>query len=230
MEPTTQSNALDTREVEMALCRIPAVTAVRIVEDEVGRPLEVHVLATLEKHAKQLVRDIQSVAMATFGLDLDRRIVSVVQLEGGSGDERLVDSDRDERSARGRGARVTIENIDVSTHGVRARVAVTLAQGGELVTGEVEGSIAASTRHRLVAEATLHALRRLVPAADCADVEMAAVARVGNRDAALAAVVFVVPPFEEASTGSALVREAGPADAVARAVLDACNRRLPHLT
>lgn len=225
MEPTTHATTPDIREVEMALCRIPAVNAVRIVEDEVGRPLEVHVLATVEKHVKQLVRDIQSMAMATFGLDLDRHIVSVVQLEGGSGDERVTD-----RASTGRAARVTIDHIEVTTHGVRARVAVTLAQGGELVTGEVEGSVAASTRHRLVADATLQALRRLVPAADCADVEMATVARVGNRDAALAAVVFVVPPFEEVSTGSALVRDAGPADAVARAVLDACNRRLPHLT
>jgi hypothetical protein len=43
--------------------------------------------------------------------------------------------------------------------------------------------------------------------------------------------VFAVPPFEETVCGSAVVREAGSGvtDAVARAVLDACNRRLPRL-
>lgn len=220
-----QTEVLDVRGVEQELCRIPAITAVRIVEDQIGRPVEVHVLATLEKHAKQVVRDIQSVAMATFGLDLDRRIISVVQLEGGFGDEAVVDAD----GAVHHGNRVTIERIDVASHGVRTRVQVTLAQGGEVASGDAEGSVATSAHPRLVAHATLEALRRLVPAADCADVEMATVARVGNRDAALASVVFAVPPFEEAVCGSAVVRESGPADAVARAVLDACNRRLPHL-
>jgi hypothetical protein len=218
---------LAVREVEEALCRIPAVSAVRIVDDEIGRPVEVHVLATLEKHAKQIVRDIQSVAMATFGLDIDRRIVSVVQLEGGLGDEAVVGS-ADNPS----GNRVTIERIDMASHGVRTRVQVTLGQGGEVASAEAEGSVAASAQHRLVAGATLDALRRLFPAADCADVEMATVVRAGNRDAALASVVFAVPPFEETVCGSAVVRDSGAggvADAVARAVLDACNRRLPRL-
>jgi hypothetical protein len=218
---------LAVREVEEALCRIPAVTAVRIVDDEIGRPVEVHVLATLEKHAKQIVRDIQSVAMATFGLDLDRRIVSVVQLEGGLGDEAVVGS-----ADAPTGNRVTIERIDLASHGVRTRAQVTLGQGGEIASAEAEGSVAASAQHRLVAHATLEALRRLFPAADCADVEMATVVRAGNRDAAIASVVFAVPPFEETVCGSAVVRDAGAAgvaDAVARAVLDACNRRLPRL-
>src|SRR5256885_16601009 len=68
---------LDYAEVERELCRIPEVTAARIVVNGDGRPTEVHVLASPDKHAKQVVRDIQSVAMATFGLTLDRR--------GGSG-------------------------------------------------------------------------------------------------------------------------------------------------
>lgn len=220
------TQTLAVREVEEALCRIPAVSAVRIVEDEIGRPVEVHVLATLEKHAKQIVRDIQSVAMATFGLDVDRRIVSVVQLEGGLGDEAIVGGG-DVVTATGN--RVTIERIDVASHGVRTRVQVTLAQGGEVASADVEGSVAASSQHRLVAHATLEALRRLFPAVDCADVEMASVVRMGNRDAAIAGVVFAVPPFEETVCGSAVVRDSGQADAVARAVLDACNRRLPRL-
>src|SRR3954466_14762000 len=86
---------LDLREVERELCRLPEVNAARIVEDEIGRPIEIHILASRDKHAKQIVRDVQSVAMATFGLELDRRLVSVVQLEGGAGDERVVGNGAD---------------------------------------------------------------------------------------------------------------------------------------
>src|SRR3954468_21271408 len=215
---------LDLREVERELCRLPEVNAARIVEDEIGRPVEIHILASRDKHAKQIVRDVQSVAMATFGLELDRRLVSVVQLEGGAGDERVVGNGR--TSALNR---VSIEGITAEKSGLRSHVRVTLSQGSDEATGMSEGSVASSARHRLVAQSTLEALRHLVPAADCPDVEMATVLRVGQRDVAVTNVTFVIPPGEEIVSGSALVREGGEQEAVARAVLDAVNRRLPHL-
>jgi hypothetical protein len=229
-------DALDLRQVELELCRLPEVTAARIVEDDVGRPVEVHILATREKHPKQIVRDVQSVSMATFGLDIDRRVISVVQLEGGSGDEAVVSSNGANGSGGGRGggpARVVIGGIDVQKRQVRCNVRVTLEQGGEEAVGEAEGSIAASSRPRLVAAATLDALRELVPAVDAADVDAAQIVRVGARDIAVSSIVFVTnPPFEETSSGSAPVREAGASgehEAIARSVLSALNRRLPHL-
>jgi hypothetical protein len=216
---------LDLREVERELCRLPEVNAARIVEDEIGRPIEIHILASRDKHAKQIVRDVQSVAMATFGLELDRRLVSVVQLEGGAGDERVVGTNGRSTAL----SRVSIDGITAEKSGLRSHVRVTLTQGSDEATGITEGSIASSARHRLVAQSTLDALRQLVPAADCADVEMATVLRVGQRDVAVTNVTFVIPPGEEIVSGSALVRDGGEQEAVARAVLDAVNRRLPHL-
>src|SRR3954451_4055641 len=115
---------LDLREVERELCRLPEVNAARIVEDEIGRPVEVHILASRDKHAKQIVRDVQSVAMATFGLDLDRRVVSVVQLEGGTGDERVIGNGASMGGGGGGGLatavanRVLIEGITAEKRGV----------------------------------------------------------------------------------------------------------------
>jgi hypothetical protein len=213
---------LDLREVEAELVRLPEVNAARIVGDPAGRPVEIHVLASRGKHAKQIARDVQSVAMASFGLELDRRIISVVQLEGGVVQESV-------ESEPVGPARVTIEGITAEHNGVRSTVRVTLSSDEEEVTGTADGTIASSIRYRLVAEATLDGLRQLVPAADCAAVEMAGVVRAGERDVAIASVVFVIPPLEEVVSGSALVRAAGEAEAVARAVLDATNRRLPRL-
>jgi hypothetical protein len=53
--------------------------------------------------------------------------------------------------------------------------------------------------------------------------------RVGAHDLAVVTVVFVVPPAEQIVSGSALVRPQQEADAVARAVLDATNRRLAYV-
>ena len=73
---------LDLTEVEREICRLPDVSIVRLVAEPDGRVSEVHVVAHQGKHPKQIVRDVQSIALASFGLELDRRIISVVQLGG----------------------------------------------------------------------------------------------------------------------------------------------------
>ena len=197
------------------------MNAARIVTDQVGRPTEVHILASPAKHAKQVARDVQSVAMASFGLDLDRRIISVVQLDAGHADA--------VPGAAAADPRVVIGGISTEQNGLRNLVRVTLQRGEHEGAGFAEGSIAASARPRLVAQATLDALRQLLPAAECADVELATVVRVGVREVALTSMVFVIPPHEDVVSGSASSAGANETEAVARAVLDATNRRLPQL-
>jgi hypothetical protein len=113
---------------------------------------------------------------------------------------------------------------------LRSLVRVTLARDDEEAVGFAEGSIASTARHRLVAAATIDALRQLEAAAECIDIDHAQIVRVGSHDLAVVTVVFVVPPAEQIVSGSALVRPQQEADAVARAVLDATNRRLAYVT
>jgi len=204
-------------EVEKELCRVPAVNAARIVADDIGRPKEVHILAVAGKSPKQIARDVQSVAMATFGLEIDHRIISVVQLDEGHVSSLLTPVGLD---------RVAIGSISSEQKGMRSQVRVTLTRGEAEATGFSEGSIAATARNRAVAQATLEALRQLVPTAESADVETAAFVPLGHREVAVATLVFVVPPHEEIVSGSAVVRGGNEAEALARAVLDATNRRL----
>jgi hypothetical protein len=207
------------QDLEREICRLPDISAARIVVDDTGQPVEVHVLALPGKHPKQVVRDIQSVALASFGIELDRRIVSVVQFG----------SDTQTGGLRPGVPRTVIAGITAETNGLRSLVRVTLQRGEQEAVGFAEGSVAAATRHRLVATATLDALRQLDPVAECLDVDSAQVMRAGAHEIAMVTVVFVIPPAEQLVSGSAVVRSHQEADAVARAVLDATNRRLPQL-
>ena len=207
-------------DVEAELCRLPDVVAVRIVDDGIGRPVEVHVLAHTGKHAKQVVRDIQSVALASFGIDIDRRIVSVVQL---GPDEDEIAS----KLAPTTVARPRIMAVDSHVSGARMTVRVSLRIDDTEATGYAEGSVAAATRPRLVAAATIDALEQLA-AVHSVDVEEAQAVRVGTDDLAIVTLVSVSPPYELRLCGSAIIRQ-HPDDAVVRAVLDAVNRRLPFL-
>src|SRR6476646_1181101 len=67
-------------ELEDALRALPGVQAVSIVTTGDAVPTEVHVLASPGKPAKQIVRDVQSLAMASFDQEIDHRIISVVQI------------------------------------------------------------------------------------------------------------------------------------------------------
>ena len=81
---------MDLIALQDKICRIDGVEAARIVAGN-GHIEEIHVLARRNKPPKQVVRDVQSLSQALFGEEIDRRIVSVVQ---------LADADLDTGSAR----------------------------------------------------------------------------------------------------------------------------------
>lgn len=174
---------------------------------------EVHVLTGLNKAAKQVVRDVQSLAQAVFGLSIDRRVVSVVQLP----DPDLAQGDRP-----------VIIDVSEQTDGNRTRVAVTLGWQGETLIGEVAGAAAHTTRNRLVAEATIEALRQALQETTAIGVAAVDLPLLGSRAVAIAQVVMVNEGAERLMVGSALV-DGETGRAVVRAVLDALNRHIPEL-
>ncbi len=215
------------RALEVELARLPDVRVARIVTDEQGQPVEVHVVALPGKHPKQVVRDVQSVALASFGRELDRRVVSVVQL---GDDQEASSAPAADQLAEARAERTVLRAVDDHTGTERAAVRVTLTRAGADSVGRAEGGIASVARARLVASATLAALAHLVPAAASFEFDTAQIVTVGRAPIALVTLVRVAPPAEERHVGAAVVRERGDADAFARAVLDATNRRLSALS
>jgi hypothetical protein len=213
-------------DFEDSLRRIPGVRAVSVVTGADARPTEVHVLSDRAKPPKQVVRDIQSLAMARYDLDIDHRIVSVVQIE----DDAVVSAPgaearetAEERVAES-SPRPLVEAVAVRVSGAEAQVSVTLRLGGDVFEGAAAGSSSTVTRPRLVAQATLAALGELLGTP--AEVEHAVVVPVGVRHVAVSVVLVQVPRIgDQLLSGSAVVR-GDEADAVSRSVLDALNRRL----
>ncbi len=210
-------------DLERELVRLPEVEIARAVCDDAGRLVEVHIVANAGKHPKQVVRDVQSVALASFGIEVDRRIVSVVQLDS----HQSLEGERDDAGPDR--VRVTIETVSAEVTGLRCLVKVGLARGAAAAIGYAEGSIATSARFRLVASATVDALRQLEPVAECVDVDAAQIVRVGGLDVAIVTAVFVTPPHEQVVAGSAVVSGHDESGAVVRAVLDATHRKLVRL-
>jgi hypothetical protein len=200
------------RELEEALCRLPTVDAARVIGDN-GRVAEVHVLAAPAKPPKQIVRDVQSLAMASFGITIDRRSVSVVQID---------------RSERAPGERPAVLEIKEIPQGSRITASVTLGWQGEVFVGEADGPAASATRLRLVGEATLLALEQAIGGETGLALAALEVVPVGGREVAVAQVVVVAGGEERTTVGSALAGH-DPSQSAVRAVLDALNRYVPQL-
>ena len=221
-------------ELEDSLRQIPGIRAASVVTGPDSRPTEVHVLAQPGKPAKQVVRDVQSVAMAQFDLDIDHRIVSVVQIgeletplsvlriptePAGPATPAAADDHDDEGTLR-----PALASIDVRTAGGEAEVTVVLSVAGEDFTGTATGPGLPVHRPRLVAQAAVAAVADLLGLP--AQVESAQLLEVGLREVAVCVLSLSVPRLgEQILCGSALVR-GDQTDAVARSVLASLNRRL----
>ena len=201
-------------DLEEGIRAIPGVRAASVVTGPDASPTEVHVLAAPGKPAKQIVRDIQSLALARFDIELDHRIVSVVQLD-----------DEDTATATGDVLhRPVIAGVTVRTSGDATTIDVQVASGDALFDGSASGPKGPSHRPRLIAQATVAAVAQLL--GHPCEVESAVLVEVGAREVALSVLTLTLPRTgEHVVTGAALVRT-DQADAVARSVLDALNRQL----
>lgn len=61
--------------------KLDGVLNVKFVDDEKGNIIELHVLASKIIHPKQLVRNIESALLSKFDYTIDRKIISIAQIE-----------------------------------------------------------------------------------------------------------------------------------------------------
>jgi hypothetical protein len=221
-------------ELEESLRQVPGIRAASVVTGPDAVPTEIHIVASRSKGAKQVVRDVQSLAMATYDIDIDHRIVSVVQFDDGvdgliEGQHlpaviTLPEAQPQQPSEPDALPRPVIASISIRTAGAEADASVVVKTGGASYDGRSIGPSTMSHRHTLIARATLDAVTELLGLPS--EVEFVTVSTMGTRRMAACVIQVAVPGIGElVLTGSALVRS-DEADAVARAVLDALNRRL----
>jgi hypothetical protein len=195
---------------EREIGSLPEVRAVRVVATNAGRITEIHLIAEGGKSPKQLVRDVQTLAQAKYGLEVDHRTVSVVQFSG----EVPVAPEAPPR----------LSALSWSTESGRATCRVRLEAGEETTLGEASGPATSVGRARLTAQATTQALSSFGGGRPVADVAEVTFVDVGAHRVAMSVLVLASADGEETIVvGSALVR-GDEHEAMVRAILDAFAR------
>ncbi|PLV59370.1 hypothetical protein [Thermotoga sp. KOL6] len=134
---------MSAKTLEDIISKISGVISVKVVEED-GQPREIHVIADPSRNPKQIVRDIETVALASLGMKLDRRIISVAQLSQGRYSPT---------------ASYEITSIEVKDHGKKKQVRVTINNPfeEEELTGESVGPGTSTNLPRIVGEAVIEA-------------------------------------------------------------------------
>lgn len=208
--------------LEQELSKITGVRSVRVVGD--SRPSEIHVVAGRARSPKQIVRDVQSLAVAGFGVSIDHRIVSVVQLDDES---TPLAPPRNGVVAKPVPGRPIVESVAMSADGLRKSIKVTLIWPDG---GRTQGSAPAGTSRELQARAAMQAtVEALAPALDArhtrVEVEHAFLQAMGADEAIVVKATVYEGDEPTLVTGAVLVED-DVASAGVRALLHAVNRKL----
>jgi hypothetical protein len=201
-------------EIEQALCQVAEVKAARVVTSPEGVIQEIHVLALPSKQPKQLVRDIESTIMASFGIPVDHKKISIAQL----GHDSVPKPTKPEYAPN----RPRIVSINDQVCGVTAAVTVDLELEGASYVGRAEGAASQTQRLRLVAEATMKAVEQYLGEGTTSSfaLEDVTIAHLGRERVAVCCMAVVSPMGEQTYVGSALVRQ-NDKDSIVKATLDA---------
>ncbi|ANQ53391.1 hypothetical protein XJ44_02485 [Thermosipho affectus] len=197
---------LKVESVENVLSKIPGVEAAKVVIEN-DQVVEIHVVADDEKSPKQLVRDIETVLFASLGLKIDRKVVSIAQLNLGMESSKIIPY------------RLTDINVQEKERTLSVKVEIT--HGQEVFIGEFAGPKTRKNIPIIIGNAVLNALENIHNFAISVD---------DSIEATIAGKQFIIThlskeynSYEESIIGAAELK-VDKYTAIAESVLDAFRR------
>ncbi len=203
----------DVAALEALIMQIRGVIAARVVLDTHNLIDEIHVVGSPERSAKQTVRDIESALFVQGRIRVNHKKISLVQLL--------------ENTIRPTVERVRLIDI-IQSEGPEPICTVTLAIGDRQVQGQYNALAPGITPNQSVAHATINALHQMIMPSNRLELEHIQHQQLGQNEICLALITRTEDDLAESMLGVSIVRKELPT-AIARAVLDAVNRRLPYL-
>lgn len=203
-------------KIENTLRNIKDIMATRIVMKADGEIEEVHVLAGPSRAVKHIVRDIESSLMAAFGIKIDRRKISIAQIDDG-------EPFKDNRT------RLRIHRVEFISEGGSVQTQVCLKLGDSQAIGKDEGQPTPKGWLRLAAKATIAALVQFLPSKVSVLLDDATVSVGRSSRIALVSLIVSDEGREQVLSGSCPITY-DDREAVIKATLDAINRRFAVLS
>lgn len=218
----SEKKTVSVRDIESLLVCLPEIQKARVVVNDWGAIEEIHILTGLGRNPKQIVRDVQSALKAQWDITVDRRKVSVAQIQ---------------TSLPASPGRLRYVGLEVKTNGRtgKAEIVVTLDRAIENQTAVYVGkTVTDSSEIGMllgVARATCMAVNLTLTPPNAFFVDDVATLTIGQKDAVCVLVDLLTPRGNHEQLMGCAVVKRDIREACVRATLNGMNRRLevlPH--
>jgi len=209
---------LEQESLEDAIAQVKGVFACQVVLDGDRHVQEVHAIGTAQRSAKQIVRDIETLLRVRFGLPIDYRKISLVQL--------------DDLNTKRMLSRLQLGAVAVDPTPDGYTVTIAVQQDKTEFRGTLSGGHTLAERLQLAAQATLSAVGQIVRRDGLLALCDARLFTLAGQEVVAVAVMAWFPTGNEQLVGLSIVRDADDLvgellAAAGRATLASLNRRLP---
>lgn len=200
---------MDFESFQDIIMKIQGVTHAKVVYD--GEELqEIHVIANTIRSPKQIVRDIESVLLAMFSYKVDRKIISIAQIDNG-----------ETKSIK----RILYAGLSLVIIDNNVECEVKLKMDDKEYSCKKSAISTSINRQKVIAKATVGAVEEIFGQAVVLDLEDIIISK--TRDISFITVIInmINNALEEKLIGTAIVRN-DLNETIARATLDALNRKI----
>lgn len=198
-------------EYQQLLNKIPGILSSRIITDDSQDITEVHILSSISRGPKQIVRDVQSALLAKYNLAVDHKIISVAQVE--------------DKEMSIQNIRLIIDRIKMQSEQGKVTASVALSKDEQTYEGIASGGNSAQGRLRAVAQAALQAIHRFLNKEFVFVLSDVTKTNLADHQAIIVSLLHYTYFGEEYLSGSAIIK-GNDDEATVKSVLDAVNRRL----
>lgn len=201
---------MDFKEIEVFISQLKSVISCKIVaKDDLVE--EIHILSDTERNPKQISRDIQTVLMSRFGLDIDYKKISIAQIY--------------EKPDMSKDFRLKLKCINFTTLETMAEVKVVLENDDGDYEGNVSGINTLMNSQRLLSSATLKAVENFLGTEGHFVLEDIGIMNLAHKEIVVTAINFIADSKEQLLSGCAFINK-DIREAAVKSTLDAINRRV----
>ncbi len=189
--------------------KIDSVINSKIISNE-NEILEIHILTNNIRSPKQIVRDVETAIITTFDYRLDRKIISIAQIE----------SEYDEKIKR-----IKFEELTLTTNINTIECSLTLSYEEQEYTVSQTGINTHSNKRKIVADTTIKVVEKILEKTAVFDIQDVITQTSGSVIVTTILVNMLNGGTEEIIVGSAIVKN-DINESIAKATLSAVNRRI----
>jgi hypothetical protein len=204
-----RGNIMDVQAFEKTINKVDGIINSKIVVDG-EQAIEIHILADSLRSPKQIVRDVETALLVTYDYRVDRKIVSIAQTES-----------EDKKGLR----RIRFTGISLSTYENTVECTIKLDHDGEEFCITESGIRTSSGKNLIIARSAVKAVEAIIGQTSIFDVQNVLIHNYNDVSFVSVLINMISRNGEEALIGSAIVRN-NTDEAIAKAALDAVNRRL----